>query len=74
MNQSNVLRNDVVSTIFLLITIFLAIYYSLNMEYSHNAGYWLFACVLYIYRGIVWEGAYVKRIRDLEEVIRKLSE
>jgi hypothetical protein len=38
-----------------------------------TAGYWLFGCVLFILRGIIWQGKYVDRIRELENVIEILN-
>lgn len=54
---------DTVSTVFLLITLVLAIGYTLGLL---TAGYWLFACVLFILRGIMWQGWYVDKIREME--------
>jgi hypothetical protein len=61
---------DTVSTIFMLITLALAISYVLGLL---TAGYWLFGCVLFILRGIIWQGKYVDRIRELENVIEILN-
>jgi len=73
MKLFNYFRWDIVSFLFLIITAVLAVYYASGGTYSVNAGYWLFACVLFIFRGIVWQGQYVEWIRELEELIKKLT-
>lgn len=60
-------KMDMVSTIFLFVTLGLFIYYITGLGDSHNAGYWLGACVLFAFNRIVWQGGLVDLIRDLEE-------
>jgi uncharacterized membrane protein YiaA len=60
---------DMVSTLFLCVTIFLFVYLLSNGTDKDNVGYWLGAVIIFIFRGIIWQGAYVDRIRDLESQI-----
>lgn len=60
-------RNDIVSTIILVLTVIFSILYITGYN---EAGLFLFILIPFIFRGILWQGAYVKRIRELEKLIK----
>jgi hypothetical protein len=49
-------RYDMTSTLFLIVTIYLIVHYFFRWEGYENVVYWLIACALFIFRGIVWRG------------------
>jgi len=67
-------KMDMVSTFFLFITIFLFVYRIAEGPDYNNVAYWLGAVVIFVFRGIIWQGGYVDRIRELEAMNKKLSE
>ena len=62
-------KMDMASTIFLGITIFLFVYLIAKGNEYENVGYWLGAVIIFVFRGIIWQGGYVDRIRELEDEV-----
>jgi hypothetical protein len=59
---------DLVSTLFLLSTLGIMIFALLT---ETDVSWFLWLVVLFIFRGIMWQGQYVDRIRDLEYLLSR---
>jgi len=61
---------DMVSVIFLAVTIGLLVYHFVG---NADVSPFLALVALFIFRGIMWQGQYVDRIRQQEKIIEELE-